>query len=101
MSHCDRGEVSVVESGNGIAALREHFAALRGQRLSHHYEVVDPEVRILGDLAVLTFRYEPRSSSGTPFMRLMRWKAASIYRLIAGEWRSVHAHWAVVKESLP
>lgn len=95
------GEVSVVAAGDidGIAALREHFAALRADLLPHTYAVVDPEVQILGDFAVLTFRYEPRSSDGARFTPLPRWEASSVYRLTAGEWRSVHAHWSVVKES--
>jgi uncharacterized protein DUF4440 len=101
MPRDSNGEVPVGEAGdiNGIAALREHFAALRAELLPHPYEVVDPEVRILGDFAVLTFRYEPRSSAGKPFTPLPRWEASSVYQLSAGEWRSVHAHWSVVKES--
>lgn len=101
MPRASYGEVSVVEAGeiDGIAALREHVAALRAELVPHAYEVVDPEVRILGDFAVLTFRYEPRSSDGKPFTPLPRWEASSVYRLSAGEWRSVHAHWSVVKES--
>jgi uncharacterized protein DUF4440 len=101
MPRASYGEVSVVEAGDidGIAALREHVAALRAELVPHAYEVVDPEVRILGDLAVLTFRYEPRSNDSKPFTPLPRWEASSVYRLSAGEWRSVHAHWSVVKES--
>lgn len=90
--------MSLTEKVGGIAALRQHFAALQGELLPHRYAVVDPEVRILGDLAVLTFRYEPRSGEGTSLERVVRWKAASVYRRSAGEWRAVHAHWAVVEE---
>lgn len=101
MPRASYGDVSVVAARDfdGLAALREHFAALRAELLPHTYAVVDPEVRILGDCAVLTFRYEPRSSDGAPFTPLPRWEASSVYRLSGGEWRSVHAHWAVVKES--
>lgn len=101
MPHASYGEVLVVAAGDidGIAALREHFAALRADLLPHAYAVVDPKVQILGDFAVLTFRYEPRVSDGARFTPLPRWEASSVYRLSAGEWRSVHAHWSVVKES--
>ncbi len=110
MSNANLGVVSVVEISDrdgidgqrridGIAALREHFAALREEVLPHRYAVVDPEVRIHGDIAVLTFRYEPRSSDGSSFMPVLRWKASSVYRRSAGEWRSVRAYWSVVKES--
>lgn len=101
MPRASYGDVSVVAARgfDGLAALREHFAALRAELLPHTYSVVDPEVRILGDCAVLTFRYEPRSSDGEPFTPLPRWEASSVYRRSDGEWRSVHAHWAVVKES--
>ncbi len=80
----------------GIAELREYLASFQGKTLPNRYEVVDPQVRIDGDFAVLKFRYEPRLTDGKAFMR---WKASSVYRRIAGEWRIVHAHWSVVEES--
>jgi ketosteroid isomerase-like protein len=96
MDASDLEDIAAHRRIGGIAALRKCFAALQRMSQPHRYEVVDPRVRIRGDIGVLTFRYEPRSADGT---RLTRWKASSAYRRIAGEWRIVHAHWSMVKES--
>jgi ketosteroid isomerase-like protein len=93
-----RNDIAAHRRIGGIAALRKCFAALRMMAQPHRYEVVDLKVRIHGDIGILTFRYEPRSTDGTA---LTRWKASSAYRRIAGEWRNVHAHWSMVKESAP
>ncbi len=81
---------------DGIAALRDYFASLEGKIPAHRYELVDPKVQIYGDTGILTLRYEPSTTDGEP---LTPWKATSVYRRTAGEWRIVHAHWSMVKES--
>ncbi|MDH3456967.1 MAG: nuclear transport factor 2 family protein [Gemmatimonadota bacterium] len=81
---------------DGIAALRDYFASLEGKIPPHRYELVDPKVQIYGDTGILTLRYEPSSTDGEP---MPPWKATSVYRQTAGEWRIVHAHWSMVKES--
>jgi ketosteroid isomerase-like protein len=81
---------------DGITSLRSYFAALEGKIPPHRYEVVDPKVQIYGDTGILTLRYHPSTDDGTP---LTPWKATSVYHRTAGEWRIVHAHWSMVKES--
>ena len=81
---------------DGIAALGDYFASLEGKIPPHRYELVDPKVQIYGDTAILTLRYAPSSPDGEP---MARWKATSVYHQTAGEWRIVHAHWSMVKES--
>jgi ketosteroid isomerase-like protein len=81
---------------DGVAELRKYLASFQGKTLPTQYVVVDPQVRIDGDFAVLKFRYEPRSTDRNSFLR---WQASSVYRRIAGEWRIVHAHWSIVEES--
>jgi hypothetical protein len=81
---------------DGIEAMRNYFASLEGKIPPHRYEVVDPKVQIYGDIGILTLRYHAYAADGKP---LTRWKATSVYRRRAKEWRIVHAHWSIVKES--
>jgi ketosteroid isomerase-like protein len=81
---------------DGIAALRNYAAALEGKIPPHRFELVDPKVQIYGDMGIVTLRYEPYGADGAP---LQRWKATLVYRRTSGEWRVVHGHWSMVKES--
>jgi ketosteroid isomerase-like protein len=80
----------------GIVAVRRYAASLEGKVRPHRYELVDPRVQVYGDIGILTLRYEPFGGDGAP---LQRWKATLVYRRAGGEWRVVHGHWSMVKES--
>ncbi|MDH3290199.1 MAG: nuclear transport factor 2 family protein [Gemmatimonadota bacterium] len=81
---------------DGHTAMRTYMASLQGNIPPHEYDLVDPKVQLLGDVAVLTLRYEPRMPNGDP---LPPWKATSVYHRRNGKWRRVHAHWSMVKDS--
>ncbi len=81
---------------DGGAAMREYLTALTGKIPPHRYQLVDPRVQVYDDTGILTLRYEASSVEGEP---LTTWKATSVYRNFGGEWRIVHAHWSVVKDS--
>ena len=81
---------------DGIAAMRNYAASFEGKVPPHRYELVDPKVQVYGDIGIVTLRYEPFGTDGAP---LQRWKATLVYRRTDGEWRVVHAHWSMVKES--
>jgi ketosteroid isomerase-like protein len=79
---------------DGIEAVRDYLASLEGEIPPHEYELLDPKVQIYGDTGVLTMRYQATMADGQPGPP---WKATSVYRRTAGEWRMVHAHWSLVK----
>ena len=81
---------------DGLDRLRTYLGGLIGKIPPHRYELVDPRVQIYGDVAILTLRYQPLDTGGKP---LTAWKATSVYRRSATDWRIVHAHWSTVKES--
>jgi len=81
---------------DGLDTLRTYLAGLIGKIPPHRYELVDPRVQVYGDVAILTLRYQPSDTDGKP---LTAWKATSVYRRSATDWRIVHAHWSTVKES--
>jgi ketosteroid isomerase-like protein len=79
---------------DGLDAMRTYFTSLNGKIPAHRYELVDPKIQMYGDIGILTLRYKASATDGKP---LALWKATSVYRLVGGRWRIVHAHWSLVK----
>jgi ketosteroid isomerase-like protein len=79
----------------GRVAVRAYLSTLEGQIPKHAFEMVSPRVQVYGDIGVVTLRYHS-SIGGDPGPP---WKATTVYRHLQGEWRMVHAHWSLVKET--
>ena len=61
----------------------------------HDDEILDPKVQVYGDIGILTQHYHGLGPDGEV---LSRWKATSVYRHVEGTWRTVHAHWSLIKD---
>lgn len=79
----------------GKAELSAYFKSLEGNIPAHHYEIVNPRVQVLGDVAVLTLRYNASSPDNQPGPP---WKSTSVYQLSDGQWKVVHANWSLIKQ---
>ncbi|MFH4966885.1 nuclear transport factor 2 family protein [Gaetbulibacter sp. M240] len=79
---------------NGNAALTAYFKSLEGKIPTHNYELVDPKVQVFDNVAILTLRYNASTMDNQPGPP---WKSTSIYKLINGEWKVVHANWSLIK----
>lgn len=80
---------------DGLEEVQAYLQSLVGKIGPHAYEIVDPKVQVAGEVAILTLQYHGALPDGQP---LPPWKATSVYQLIDGDWRVVHAHWSLVKE---
>ena len=80
---------------DGLNALRKYYAGLRGQIHIDSYEIVDPEVQVNGDVAILTFCFV--SSGGGDEMR---WNTTEVYRRGEEGWRIIHTHWSFTQPVL-
>ena len=78
----------------GRESVREYAASLAGMIPPHRYEMVDPEVQLVGDVGVLTFRYHASTPDGTA---LTPWRATTVYRWDGDGWLQIHAHWSMQK----
>lgn len=87
-------DIGATERLSGRDAIRAYGASLAGQIPPHEYEMVDPKVQLVGEVAILTFRYHPSTVDGTA---LTPWKATSVYRRDGDGWSHVHAHWSMQK----
>ena len=80
----------------GIEALSKHYEPLKGQIHVDKYEMIDPVVQLVAEMAVLTFNlisYEGKSAS--------RWNCTEVYRLEQnGNWKIIQTHWSFVKPGI-
>lgn len=77
---------------DGIDALRTLYDSFRGQFRIDHYDIIDPKVRVSGDMAVLTFNFVSHGAGVE-----QRWNTTEVYERKDGGWRIVHTHWAFTK----
>jgi ketosteroid isomerase-like protein len=86
---------------DGQDALKEYFAPFAGKIRVQKYELVDPRVQRVGNLAVLTFNlvnYGAQLDEG-PKMTI-RWNSTEVYQRVNGNWKIVHSHWSYLKPVL-
>ena len=74
---------------DGLAALRAAYGRIRGTIHIDRFEIVEPRVQVVGDVAVLTFRFESHGSESS-----MHWNTTEVYRRDEAGWRIIHTHWA-------
>ncbi len=76
---------------DGHAALTALYDGLRGQIDAPRHEMIDPQVQMAGDAAVLTFQFV--SWNGSESTRLA-WNCSEVYRRDPKGWRIIHTHWS-------
>ena len=87
---------------DGSEELNAQLAAMKGIALPFtqpRYEMINPQVDVVGDAAVLTFNlvnYGKLSGSSEETV-LARWNASQVYRQLNGEWRIIHTHWSLTQ----
>jgi len=76
----------------GIDEVQAYLNSLDSIVPPHTYELIDPNVQVNGDVAVLHIHYqgEVEGQKGSP------WKASTVYRYMEGEWKMIHANWSLV-----
>jgi len=84
---------------DGLDELNALMAAMKGTTLPFtepRYDMIDPRVDFVGDIAVLTFNLVNygKPSGVTEETVLARWNATQVYRQLNGAWRIIHTHWS-------
>ena len=75
---------------NGLAELRALYESIRGQVQIARFELIDPVVQAVDDMAVLTFNYVAEGTNEAT----SRWICTEVYRREAGTWRIIQTHWS-------
>ncbi len=76
---------------DGKAALKALYDDLRGKIFAPRHEMIEPKVQVIGEAAVLTFRFV--SWNGSEGKRVA-WNCTEVYRQDANGWRIIQTHWS-------
>jgi ketosteroid isomerase-like protein len=78
---------------NGLAELRELYESIRGQVQIARFDLINPVVQAVDDMAVLTFNYVAEGTNEVT----SRWNCTEVYRLDGGTWRIIQTHWSITE----
>jgi hypothetical protein len=74
---------------DGLEALKKDYEALRGTIFFDRFELVNPLVQYVRDMAVLTFNYVSYKTDQSD-----RWNCTEVYRRTNGVWKIIQSHWS-------
>jgi ketosteroid isomerase-like protein len=78
---------------NGIGELRELYESIRGMVQIARFELIDPRVQAVDDMAVLTFNYVAEGTNEAT----SRWNCTEVFRRDEGRWRIIQTHWSFTR----
>ena len=80
---------------DGHSAMVEYYRPWMGQIHITHYEMLNPQVVIDGNLALLSYNLVnyARDEHGSESVG-SRWNSTSVYRHRDGSWKLIHSHWS-------
>lgn len=79
----------------GLDKLISYYEGIRGTFTIDQYELIDPKVNVIRDVAILTFNY----ISYTGKVR-SRWNCSEVYQNLNGKWRIVQTHWSLTRPKI-
>jgi hypothetical protein len=83
----------------GRAALVEMYGPPTGETSYDHFDLVNPTVQVLDDVAVLAFDFASYTTADDSQLRT-RWRSTQVLRRIDTHWRIVHIHWTLLENRL-
>jgi hypothetical protein len=75
---------------DGLLALAEYYAALRGKIRADRFEILNPIVHRTREMAILTFNFVSFGGNGNE----LRWNCTEAYRCDGDEWKIIQTHWS-------
>ena len=82
---------------NGIEELRALYESIRGQVQIAHFELLNPHVQAVEDMAVLTFNYLAEGTNEVT----SRWNCTEVFRREGETWRIIQTHWSFTEAGFP
>jgi len=83
----------------GRKTLEEMYGPPTGQTHFDHFDLINPMVRVYGDVAIVTFDFASYGSADESQLRT-RWRSTQVLRLVRGDWQIVHIHWTLLENNL-
>jgi ketosteroid isomerase-like protein len=79
---------------DGLEGLRQRYAPLEGKLRIDRYEMINPQVQVHGDTAVLSFNLIDHAAAPDGTITTGTWNSTEVYARIGGKWRIIHSHWS-------
>lgn len=80
---------------DGIQNLTKLYESIRGQITVDRYEMINPSVQSVDNMAVLTYNLISSSKDVNE-----KWNCTEVYRLDNGQWKIIQTHWSYTKPTL-
>ncbi|MFA5040122.1 MAG: nuclear transport factor 2 family protein [Bdellovibrionales bacterium] len=80
---------------DGWDNLNSYYECLRGKVSVLHYEIINPQIQDLGDIAILTYNFVSQVND----KRKLRWNCSEVYRRTALGWKIIQTHWSLPQSS--
>jgi ketosteroid isomerase-like protein len=74
---------------DGLDSLKEYYQPIWGKIIFDRFELINPNVQVHGDMAVLTFNYISYKGKESD-----RWNCTEVYRRAKNEWKIIQSHWS-------
>lgn len=79
----------------GFKSFKAANDAIDGQFTIPRYEMIDPQVRYVGNIGLLTYTLNNFNKAGEI---TSRWKSTEIYQNFGNDWKLIHSHWTLIRE---
>ena len=85
---------------DGHQAMADYYEPWAGKIQIPRYEVLNPEVVLIGDMALLTYNLVNyiRDVNGVESVGTC-WNSTSVYQRRAEKWKVIHSHWSFTRHS--
>lgn len=84
---------SLEQRMDGLENLRSYYEPAKGNISVDRYEMVNPNVTAVNEMAVLTFNLFSYIGND-----VSKWNCTEVYRLECdGQWKIVHTHWSNIR----
>lgn len=81
---------------DGWKNMQVYYESIRGKIKVEQYEIIDPQVEVWEETAVLTYNLFC-TSEGVPY----HWNCTEVYRLLADKtWKIIHNHWSLIQPAV-
>ena len=83
---------------DGFEPLRKHLLPVTGQFTVARYELLNADVRVEGEMALLTYNLvNYKNEADGRESVLNRWNVTAVYQRSDGEWKLAHSHFSITK----
>lgn len=77
----------------GKKALEDYYNTIRGKIKIDTYKMINPDVQLSSEMAILTYDYEVHRDG-----QIFKMHCTEVYRLnISEQWNIIHTHWSFVQ----